>query len=89
MGEIERDKGVLVGESRDLERQRRDWEKERKALSEENDHCDALEQDLGHVIQVIADGVESGSLKVGKVLRVTIHFRKYIDRYPFSLKARA
>ena len=47
-----------------LEGQRGVWARDRGALVDQSSQCETLEQDLGHVMQIITDGVESGSLKV-------------------------
>ena len=62
--EVEGEREQLDSERGRLEGEKREWERERDALREESRRCDAVEQDLGHVLQLIADGVEEGSLKV-------------------------
>ena len=63
--EVEGEREQLDSDKGRLEGEKREWERERDALREESRRCDAVEQDLGHVLQLIADGVEGGSLKVG------------------------
>lgn len=57
MSELERENGRLEGDRKELERQRNE-------LQVEGGKCEAVEQDLGHVLQLIQDGVGSGTLKV-------------------------
>ena len=62
--EAEGEREMLDSEREMLEREKQEWQRERDALREESSRCDALEQDLSHVLQLITDGVEGGSLKV-------------------------
>ena len=57
VSELERENGRLEGDRKELERQRDE-------LQVEGGKCEAVEQDLGHVLQLIQDGVGSGTLKV-------------------------
>ena len=64
LAELKHRLSEMEREDRKLEGQRGLWQGEGGALVDETSHCERLEQDLSHVLQVIADGVESGSLKV-------------------------
>lgn len=57
VSELERENGRLEGDRKELERQRDE-------LQVEGVKCEAVEQDLGHVLQLIQDSVGSGTLKV-------------------------
>ena len=57
VNELERENGRLGEEKGELGRQR-------DILQGEEGRCEAVEQDLGHVLQLIQDGVNSGTLRV-------------------------
>lgn len=57
VSELERENGRLEGERGELEKQRDE-------LQVEGGKCEAVEQDLGHVLQLIQDGIGSGTLRV-------------------------
>ena len=57
VSELERENGRLEGERRELERQRDE-------LQVQGGKCEAVEQDLGHMLQLIQDGIGSGTLRV-------------------------
>lgn len=57
VNELERENGRMREEKGELERQR-------DMLQVEDGRCEAVEQDLGHVLQLIHDGINSGTLRV-------------------------
>ena len=57
VSELERENGRLDGERGELEKQRDE-------LQVEGGKCEAVEQDLGHMLQLIQDGIGSGTLRV-------------------------
>ena len=57
VNELERENGRMREERGELERQR-------DMLQVEDGRCEAVEQDLGHVLQLIHDGINSGTLRV-------------------------
>ena len=57
VSELERENGRLEGERGELKKQRDE-------LQVEGGKCEAVEQDLGHMLQLIQDGIGSGTLRV-------------------------